>query len=405
MKQLLRNALVLLTSLAVSVGLGELIIRQTLSAPPQTYEDVLQNLLDRPERLFNPNTSMLYDIRGLYEGAVTAQLNVSKDRLIEPQPRGDHKHRVLFLGGSTTEAIYVPEDKRWVALLNESGVIATYNGAQSGANTIDEYFTFLYLTAHGMKFDLVVLATGQNDMGWLQHFEKNGNHFIIEEYKKGLHDYYAEEFGSKPRFEPPRVRSAVYALAGEVFNQVRQFFHPRSPVVLSPNNVTQIYLDMRQAAASQFKDDKRAADLALMDRYPHLKQLNEKYKTNALHNIALLNQAVTRTGAKLLVITEATSWMAAPSSFYQDLRVPSGMSSFEDLHEYRLLLNGIYLEAAKQAGALTYDMAGDLNPHTNGPEGGRYMYDNMHYTPEGCKLVAGFMRPVLQRLLEWGRLE
>ena len=27
-------------------------------------------------------------------------------------------------------------------------------------------------------------------------------------------------------------------------------------------------------------------------------------------------------------------------------------------------------------------MAADLNPHTNGPEGGRYMYDNMHYTPE-----------------------
>ena len=81
-----------------------------------------------------------------------------------------------------------------------------------------------------------------------------------------------------------------------------------------------------------------------------------------MHNIALLNQAVTRTGAKLLVMTEATSWMAPASSFYQDLRVPSGMSSFEDLHEYRLLLNRIYLEAAKQAGALTYDMAAELNP-------------------------------------------
>ena len=28
------------------------------------------------------------------------------------------------------------------------------------------------------------------------------------------------------------------------------------------------------------------------------------------------------------------------------------------------------------------------------------MYDNMHYTPEGCRLVADFMRPVLHRLLE-----
>jgi hypothetical protein len=112
---------------------------------------------------------------------------------------------------------------------------------------------------------------------------------------------------------------------------------------VSPNNVTQIYLDVRQAAASQFTDDKRSADLALMDRYPHLKQANEKYRANALHNIALLNQAVTRTGAKLLVVTEATSWMAPASGFYQDLRIPSGMSSFVDLHEYRLLLNGSIL--------------------------------------------------------------
>ena len=99
LRQLLGNFLVLLTSLIVSVGLGEIIIRQILSAPPQTYEDVLQNLLDRPERLFTANTSLVYDIRGLYNGADTAQLNVSKDRLIEPQPRGVHKDRVLFFSG------------------------------------------------------------------------------------------------------------------------------------------------------------------------------------------------------------------------------------------------------------------------------------------------------------------
>ena len=358
--------------------------------------------MDRPERLFNANTSLLYDIKGLYQGADTAQLNVSKDRFIEPQPKGLHKYHVLFLGGSTTEALYVPQPERWVALLNEPGVVAVYNAAQSGANTIDEYFTFLYLTAQGMKFDLVVLATGQNDMGWLQHFEKNGNRFVIEEYKKGLHDYYADEFGSEQNsFDPPRVRSAVYLLAAE---QVRRLFNIRS-LVVSPNNVTQIYLDMRKAALATFTDDRRPADVRLMDRYPYLKGLNKKYRANAVHNIGLLNQAVTRTGAKLLVTTEATSWMAPTTSFYQDLRVPSGMSSFEDLHEYRLLLNGIYLEAAKQAAALTYDLAADVNPHSNGSQGGKYMYDNMHYTPEGCRLVASFMRPVLHRLLEQGGLE
>jgi hypothetical protein len=400
-KRSLVNMTLLFMSLLISVGLAEIALRLIVPAP-QTYEDIISSLVEHPERLFKRNTSVLYDIKGLYEGANTAELNISRERLIEPQPRGVHRHHVLFLGGSTTEAIYVPQPQRWVALLNEPAVLAAYNAGQSGANTIDEYFTFLYLIAQGMKFDLVVLATGQNDMGWLQHFDKHGNRFVIEEYNKGIHDYYIDEIASKPSsFEAPRARSAVYRLASEAFENVRQFLNMKSRLV-SPKNVTKIYLDMRKAALTTFTDDRRPPDMRLMDRYDHLESLTQKYRENVAHNIGLLNEAVSRTGAKLLVITEATSWMAPTSSFYQDLRVPSGMSSYEDLHEYRLLLNGIYLQAAKQAGALTYDLAADVNPHSNGPRGGRYMYDNMHYTPEGCRLAASFMRPVLHRLLEAG---
>jgi hypothetical protein len=122
---------------------------------------------------------------------------------------------------------------------------------------------------------------------------------------------------------------------------------------VSPRNVTQIYLDMRRAALTTFTDDKRPPDMRLTDRYDHLEKLTQKYRENAAHNISLLNQAVVSTGAKLLVTTEATSWMAATSSFYQDLRIPSGMRSFEDLHEYRLLLNGfISKQQSRLAGSL-----------------------------------------------------
>jgi hypothetical protein len=409
MKRLLGNASLLVMSLIVTLGVAEVVLRQAISTPPK-YEDVIRKLVDRPERLFAANTSVLYNIKGLYEGADTVQLKVSKNRYIEPEPKGSPKYRVLFLGGSTTEAIYVPQDERWVTLLNEPGYLGAYNAAQSGANTIDEYFTFQYLSAQGIKFDLVVLATGQNDLGWQQLFEKHRHRFVLEEYKKGLYDYYANEVDSKQRsFEPPHEQSAIRRVAAEAFNRGRQFLNLRSSAtatpIVSPNNVTETYLTMRQAAISTFSNDKRPADLTLIDRYPNLKDLNEKYRANAVQNIGLLNQAVTDTGAKLLVITEATSWLAPTSSFYQDLRIPSGMSSFEDLHEYRLVLNTIFLDAAREAGALTYDLAADVNPYSNGPEGGRYMYDNMHYTPEGCRLVARFMRRVLHRVLEQGSLE
>jgi len=406
-KRLLGDLLLLVTSLVVSIAVGEIFLRLTLSIPP-TYEHIIKNLVDRPVRLFNANTSVLYDIKGLYEGADTVELNVSKSRFIEPEPTGPSKYRVLFLGGSSTEAINVPQAERWVALLNEPGYIGTYNAAQSGANTIDEYFTFLYLTTQGMKFDLVVLATNFNDMHWVRSFENIKRSFIVEGYKKGLHDYYDDKFRSKNFFKGLVEQSAIYRLTAGAFQQIRQLVSLRLPAIaatVSPYNVTQIQLEMRQFAMSGFADERRAADVTLMDRYPDLRDLKDKYRANAIHNIELLNVAVLGTGARLLVLTEGNSWMAPTSSFYQDLRIPRVMKSFEDLHEYHQLLNAIYLEAAKQAGALTYDLAAEVNPDSNGPQGGRYMYDDMHYTPEGCRLVAGFMRSVLHRLLESGTLE
>ena len=62
-----------------------------------------------------------------------------------------------------------------------------------------------------------------------------------------------------------------------------------------------------------------------------------------------------------------------------------------------------FLDAAKEAGALTFDLAGEVGRYSNGPEGGKYMYDSTHYTPEGCKVVAAILRPVLHALLEGER--
>jgi hypothetical protein len=397
MKRLLVNVSLLVMSVVIALGVAEVVLRQAISTPPK-YNDIIRNLSDRPERLFAANTSVLYNINGLYEGADRVQLKVSKNRYIEPEPKGSPKYRALFLGASTTETLYVPQDERWVALLNEPGYLGAYNAAQSGANTIDEYFTFLYLTAQGSRFDLVVLATGHSDASWLHFFEKYKHRFVVEEYKEGLYDYYANEL----YFQLSREQSAIRRVAAGALNRVRQFLNLRSSAV---GDSVLVAMRQRQAAMSTFSNDKRPADMTLIDRYPYLKDRNEKYRASAVQNIGLLNQAVTGTGAKLLVITEATSWMAPTSSFYQDLRSSSGMSSFEDLHEYRLLLNSIFLDAARQAGALTYDLAADVNPYSNGPEGGRYMYDNVHYTPEGCRLVARFMRRVLHRVLEQGSLE
>ena len=93
---------------------------------------------------------------------------------------------------------------------------------QSGANTIDEYHTFKYLTGQGMKFDLVVLSSGQNDFGWTQIFEKYGHPFVVEQYREGISDYYRAEFAPNQQSAPNQEsndrwleRSATYLVVSE----------------------------------------------------------------------------------------------------------------------------------------------------------------------------------------------
>ena len=117
MKELLGKLTLFVVSLIVAGGLGEVVLRQVVPLPPPKFEKIIRSLVNQPERLFVAYQTAIYDIKGLYAGADTIHLRVSKNRFIEPEPEDQYKHRVLFLGGSTTEALYVPEEERWVALL------------------------------------------------------------------------------------------------------------------------------------------------------------------------------------------------------------------------------------------------------------------------------------------------
>lgn len=160
--------LVVLTSFGVAVAVGEALLRSLWTFQPEpNYLDTIRNtVLTRP-RLWVPGVDVTYDIRGLYLGAVSSRLRTNHQRLIEPVPVSARTPRVLFMGGSTTEALYVPERERWVALLDAAGSFAAYNAGQSGGNTVDAYYGYRYLTeTKKLDFNLVVLMTPLNDLHW-----------------------------------------------------------------------------------------------------------------------------------------------------------------------------------------------------------------------------------------------
>ena len=127
------------------------------------------------------------------------------------------------------------------------------------------------------------------------------------------------------------------------------------------------------------------------------------YYENALNNIGLLMRTAANKGAKLLVLSEPTSYGAPPESFYEDFRDRffCGNSLLADSDTYTMWkkLNQHYLQAAREAGALTFDLASAVDSLSNGPQGGRYFYDAVHYTVDGSQEVARVLRPVLSEIL------
>lgn len=107
-------------------------------------------------------------------------------------------------------------------------------------------------------------------------------------------------------------------------------------------------------------------------------------------------------GSHLLVLSEAHSYGAPEGSFYEDLRVPrrcaENLLSHEDSAAFSDKLGQSYLRAASKAGTLMYDLAGEMEPLISGADGGRYMYDEIHYTADGSREVARLVAPVIRRI-------
>lgn len=376
-------ALTAFLALVVIEGMLRLVLGSPLS-----YDETLEQTLGSHERLFPANTRKTYDVRGLYEGGQSVELRVSQRRLIEPDPGTDAPaQRVLFLGGSTTEALYLPEAERWVARLNQPG-LATFNGGQSGANLIDQIGTLGYLTAReGLRPTLVVVTTAMNDFVWQIRLASRGG-FTQSAYYDALRSWMVEQRPQHRWSLRELVRYSV--LAERVGRVLRTPAAAQAPVV-------ELYRQERADATRRYRRE------VSLQECPAVLQALAVFRSNQASLFQTLVAHVQSLGAGLMVMSEATAFLAPAGSFHEDFRTPFPCAddvalSMSDSDRVLQEANRAYLGAASEAGATTFDMAETMRPLTNGPMGGRYMYDVVHYTPHGAAEVAARLQPVLGRL-------
>jgi lysophospholipase L1-like esterase len=376
-----------------------------LTKEPNYADTIRETALNR-ERLWAPNLNVEYDIRGLYQGATRTRLRTSARRFIEPEPAGDYRFRVLFLGGSTMEALYVPPEKRWVALLNEPGQIAAFNGADSGANTVDKYYAYLYLTEReGLQFDMVVLATPINDLSWERRLQTAGGHLVIPSYHENLERYYVNSFeDSKTLLQKLSRHSVIFSILNKWHGAPAE--KPRAPRQRTGNSavvlgsVATVYVNAVEDAKTNAGSGRT---YELNDVQDEVDRMLEQYRSNARENIGAFVSATAKHHSKLLVLSEATAFDAPTASFELDLRpLPYVLPSKRLLSTKAVAglfdrMNTTYLEAARSAGADTFDLASEIRKEVE--HGGALQYDGVHYTEKGCAKVAEILKPIIESRL------
>lgn len=356
-------------------------------------------------RLFPAGYTAVFDIRGLYEGASRVDFKIGPSRFIPPVPDRIAKYKVLFLGGSVTEGIFLSPEQRWPALLNDGDRIATYNASMSQAGVLSHFATVNYLAERGDRFDLVVLATNHNDASWSRRLAEIGYRYDQDRFPPGSIEIFRREFERWIQPEKNSLRTVAWirhfmrvANLGKALSGATRDAEPHS-IVVDGLRVSQNGTQLLPRVPLKDCDGSDTPDHISKRVYEEWKEILPRFRADVKRLL----------GADLLVISEPGAFAAPSESFYgSDLRVfltcktAEGVRALtlEDAAASEAERARLYLDAARQAGAETFNLAAAMQPIADGPQGGSYFFDSIHPTPKGAEKFADLLRPVLTEVLD-----
>ena len=132
---------------------------------------VLQKDIDRFHIWTPGKRATFHTVAGTMPGVTgTAYFSANSDGMRAEEPSPDHEFKILAVGGSTTECLFLDQSEAWPHLLQENlrrdtgKRVFVGNVVRSGHNSRDHHFQVKYLLEQHSDFDLVILLVGINDL-------------------------------------------------------------------------------------------------------------------------------------------------------------------------------------------------------------------------------------------------
>ncbi|MFI5340762.1 MAG: SGNH/GDSL hydrolase family protein [Candidatus Methylomirabilales bacterium] len=358
-------AVMIVAGLLVGLALSELVASLLYPRPQQFY-------VRRPNlrRTFSPLEDVMPGVRGPTR-FITNSLGIRGDEFAESQ-----QYRILAVGGSTTECVYLDQDRAWPSLIQRILVEATGlrvwvgNVGVSGHTTRDHIVYLKYLLPQYPRIDAVVVLAGINDFSL-----------------RTSHADYDPLYLKRPGAEREVMRKAFYVLPSRFEGAIY-----RKTALWNLGRQIQLYFsgprqDRRGEVYRTWRSDRQQA--TLVDQLPDLEPGLDEFRRNLT---TLVDLAATR-GVRLIFLTQPFLWRDDLTVRETDLLIMGRAASKPGEEERRYYTvralqegmsryNQATLEVCRARGVECIDLAARV-PRTLDA-----FFDDVHFNDGGAKLVA-----------------
>lgn len=380
----LTNLNLVAISLLATLGLGEVVL-QTYLPPIDKYYVWPPGL----HAIFNPDPAVLPGVEGETNFIINSQ------GLRGDEPPAGAVYRILTIGGSTTECLYLDQTEAWPqrlqTYLNDAlpgQQVWVGNAGKSGLNTRENLLQMEYLLPQHPEIDAVLLLVGGNDFN-LRLIEGDSykpNYLDLPGAKRSL---LQRAFSVRPTRDPNlhfyRL-SAVWRLLARI--DQAQTRVEQVDEIDTEDNAGHVYAARRA----------RRQKATLTGVLPDLREGVAEYRRN-LNRMIDLAQAH---GVRLVVMTQPTMWRPDLNQAETELLWLGWQPGHEIYYTPGALADGMAsynettLEVCRTRQIECFDLAAAL------PQDTSVFYDDLHFNESGAQQVAGL---VVEYLLDRPPLE
>ncbi|MEZ4302293.1 MAG: SGNH/GDSL hydrolase family protein [Polyangiaceae bacterium] len=381
----------LLTSVVLVLALCELALR--VAAPERKTFNVWP---PRMTHTFHANADVM-------PGHLpTSKFTVDSLGLRGPEPGPDTDLRILAIGGSTTECLYVDDASAWPLRLSrllgataDGRPVWSASAGMSGMNSGDHVTHARYLVPELPRIDIVVSLVGVNDLTLALGTPEAYKPVPRDSTDKESLPLLARAFRQIPgRFDRIEDYDSAFYHRLALYQLYRRFLVARSREAAT----TQLVNNDGGTLMDIWRAHRRNAT-AHLDTLPDLAPLLEVYKANLRTFVDLLKERSIR----VILLTQPTLWRDDLSEeeqkvlwmggkggdfmrqegfpYYTPGALAKGMQAF----------NSAVLEVCKERNIECFDLASRI------PKDRSFFYDDCHFADRGSEQLADLIADQLKR--------